>query len=283
MTTTDDHFLIGSDHVLAGKPCQDHALSGKHGAIAYAVVSDGCSSGGHTDIGARFISLSLSAAIREHAERDLPVTADDLARTQEERLRTLALASYPISISDLLATCVYLCLNQGGGFASVRGDGVVASKWDDGSILLHRFDWTNNTPFYPAYLLESREAFVRAHGADDSAQALSEEVWICRPSGEWKLVRQRTYSTAQGIGGITLPFTQVDGLEYAAVFTDGVTQVAGVDWKEAVRELLAFKSPSGAFAKRRMIRFVGDARKAGKGPLDDIAYAVIRLAQEEAT
>ena len=90
-------------------------------------------------------------------------------------------------------------------------------------------------------------------------------------------------SLAEGIGAVTIPIRpeELGDLEFLAVFSDGVTQIDGLDWKDAVVQLLAFKTTEGEFAKRRMIRLIKDAQAKGKGPVDDIAYAVVRIIQEE--
>ena len=55
-------------------------------------------------------------------------------------------------------------------------------------------------------------------------------------------------------------------------------QADGMNWQDAVLDLLAFKNLNGEFAKRRMIRFIKDSKKNDKkGPLDDISFAVIRI------
>src|SRR3989344_1803041 len=66
--STDHYFHIGSAHYRNGKPCQDYALSGVYGPVACAVVSDGCSTGRHTDVGARVLTLSTLQAIRDHTK-----------------------------------------------------------------------------------------------------------------------------------------------------------------------------------------------------------------------
>ncbi len=64
---TDHTFQIGLQHLQTGKPCQDFALSGTIADdLVYAIVSDGCSSGGMTDIGARLMVLATKRAIIEH-------------------------------------------------------------------------------------------------------------------------------------------------------------------------------------------------------------------------
>ena len=63
---TDHYFHIGDTHLTAGKPCQDYAISSVDNNAAFAVVSDGCSTGGDTDIGSRIIALSTITALREY-------------------------------------------------------------------------------------------------------------------------------------------------------------------------------------------------------------------------
>ena len=66
----DCSFHIGAQHLRLGLPNQDYALAGNLDDRAYVVVSDGCSSGGRTDIGARLVSLAAARALREQYEVD---------------------------------------------------------------------------------------------------------------------------------------------------------------------------------------------------------------------
>ncbi len=279
---TDEHFNIGHEHVTGGKPCQDHALSGVHEGAAYAVVSDGCSSGGHTDIGARLMSLSAAAAIREHWSSTQNAVA--LSAPQDVVLRQRLILggikeTLRLESDDMLATCAYVYLSPEGGFIHLRGDGVIALVYDDG-IVLRRYDWPNNTPFYPAYVENTLPVFVSAHGGDINARVLTEKTFTNRAGAQLLPEANRNFSIADGIRGVTIPVSKdelANRLAYVAVFSDGVCRVENMDWQDAARELLAFKSAEGVFAKRRMMRFMKDTRAVGKGPLDDIAYAVIRI------
>ncbi len=190
------------------------------------------------------------------------------------------------SRNDALATCVYAYLHPSGGYVHLRGDGVIAWKERGGALSLARYDWADNTPFYPAYADDEPcgyDSFIAAHGGTLATEALHEERWV-RSSAGVPFVKSfdAKHSVGAGIRGIVLPFTgeELAGMEFIAVFTDGVTQVDGVDWKDAVLRLLDFKTTEGAFAKRRMNRLLTEYRKAGNNPLDDIAYAVIVVEHE---
>ncbi len=280
---TDCHFNIGAEHISGGKPCQDYAISGTHGGIAYAIVSDGCSSGGNTDVGARLIALSAAAAIREHSDVEGNAVHARAAQDVEVR-RQLLLGGIKETLelvpSDMLATELYAYLTPKGGHVHVAGDGVVAFVYLGGRVRLHRFDWPNNMPFYPAYI-DQLPSFIDAHGGNVAARVLTEQVYNHSSAPENGPPTESTFlhSMADGIRGIHFPVTadELEGLAFIVVFSDGVTRVDNVDWKDAALELLDFKTAEGVFAKRRMINFVRDMRKKGRGPLDDIAFGVITV------
>lgn len=275
----DHYFHSGVLHTGDGKPCQDYAMSGNFGKVAFGIVSDGCSSGGNTDIGARLISLATASAIREHWK-----TAPEAA-TQEINLRrrvmTLGIRQLlGLETKDVLATCIYIYLAPQGGFIHLAGDGAVAFADKKSDICLSIFEWDRNMPFYPAYDEDHYASFINAHGGDPSALALIREDWqFSLEKNEYRTGDKIFYSIEDGIRGITFPVSveDINNLAYIAIFTDGVRQIDGIDFKSTVKELLSFKSLTGEFAKRRMIRFIQESRECGKGPVDDIAYAVIRV------
>jgi len=273
---SDSHFLIGYAHHTAGKPCQDYALSGDGGGRAYAIVCDGCSTGRRTDVGARVVALATETALRGPGPLDV-----ETIRAHQQNTVSAAMECLSLTQQDLLATAVYACLTAEGGFVHLQGDGVLACVWRDGRVDMARYEWKHNTPLYLAYALDGYAAFIAAHGGDLAAESLSAESWQYSPALGLQAQAAETFRLDEGMRGITRLFSAeaLAGLAYLAVFTDGVSQIDGVDWKDAVLQLLAFKTSAGEFAKRRMNRLVKDALKTGKGPVDDIAYAVIQVAE----
>jgi hypothetical protein len=286
---TDAFFVIGASHSQGGKPCQDYAVSGiLPDGSAYAVVSDGCSTGGRTDVGSRLVALSMAQAIQQQLTTSKHVKA-------KYRIEQLAMQQRFVAASsgnmlgcindDLLATCLYVYASPKGGFAHIRGDGILAWQEFDGSIKAIRFDWnpdnpSSAAPFYPAYAADNCAGFVAYYGGDLDAIVLRSEQWEML-AGETEFVLAETvdYTLSQGIRGPVVPLTP--DMKFVAVFTDGVTQIEGVDWKDAVAQLLSFKTTAGDFAKRRMNRVVRESQKIGHGPLDDLAYAVVYQDNEE--
>ncbi|MBU4331920.1 protein phosphatase 2C domain-containing protein [Patescibacteria group bacterium] len=284
---TDHYFHIGNKHLITGKPCQDYAISDVHNNVALAVVSDGCSTGRHTDVGSRILALSTATAIREH----WTISCDALGEAvpQEISLRQRIVLSgtrqaLGLQLDDMLATCVYAYVSPSGGFVHVQGDGVVAFKYRSGGIDMFRLEWEDNIPYYPAYYEGRLPKFIENHGGDLNALRLSRENCAWTPNEGFTTSDTDSYTLSGGIRGITIDLPAEllsQDLEFIAVFSDGVAQIEKLDWKKAVVIFMAFKNKIGEFAKRRMIRGIKDAQKDGKGLLDDIAYAVIRVEQSE--
>lgn len=285
---SDHHFCIGNQHLRQGKPCQDYALSGSENDGAFAIVSDGCSTGRNTDIGARIVTLSAAMAIKNlniGARYSFEACNPQKISVQQQFIIGGAKQMFGISREDLLATCVYAYLTPYGGFAHLAGDGVIAWKRNDGIIVMTRYDWDGNMPLYPIYADDHYVSFVRGHGGKSEAKVLAKETWRYA-SNKFEQVANERLTLEQGIGGITDFFSAKEAqqsLRFLAVFSDGVTQVHDVDWKDAVVQLLNFKNIAGDFAKRRMIRFIQDIEKDKSFPSDDIAYAVIRVNENDAT
>jgi len=279
---TDHYFHIGSAHLTSGKPCQDYAISDVYEKMAFGIVSDGCSTGRHTDVGSRILSLSTASAIRNNwmTKRlvDVFKTPSELNLQQKLVMSGMQNALGLIE-QDMLATCLYTYISAEGGIVHVQGDGVVAIKYRDGTIRMSNLEWSNNMPFYPAYRNSSLQQFIDAHGGDLCKKKLREEAWMIVPDGEDFPYDLNEYSLSRGLGGVTFEINhkELEKIEFIAVFSDGVTQIDGLDWKDAVTNFLSFKNTTGAFAKRRMIRGIKDSQKNGKGPFDDISYAVVRV------
>jgi hypothetical protein len=281
---TDDYFHIGKAHLGSGKPCQDYVVSGSDD-FAFAVVSDGCSSGGNTDVGSRLLALATASAIKENWILNNAIDKD-VSVVQLEMQQRFILAGLQntlnLNVHDMLATCIYSYICPNGGFVRICGDGTIALKYRSGKIVMHNFEWHNNTPYYPVYKNGFLKQFIDTHGGDLDNICVSEEIWIIDDKESFSS-NVKEYSLREGIEGINISIDKqiLDELEFIAIFSDGVTQIEGVAWHDAVEDFLSFKNTTGAFAKRRMIRGLKNMDKLGKDPMDDISYAVIGIGLEE--
>ena len=291
--STDHTFHIGEQHVRTGKPCQDYTLSGTTSdTLAYAIVSDGCSSGGMTDIGARLMVLATKRAILEVlSQGDIPqdaeaVTAINTARDAYVHQYQLELG---LGMNDLLATCLWAVATPDIVVAHIVGDGVIAIQYEE-DLVLHSFTWAKNMPYYPAYALDdSAKLFKKAQAEHATPLTYIEESTV--PSGTGGLPDGflSKHNVEEGIQGFIIarghsePSYIPGKIRSIGLFSDGVTQVDKLSMPESVKQLMAFKSSSGQFATRRMNRFLTEVKKTGRGPLDDIAYAVITLGTKTET
>lgn len=280
--STDSIFHIGRPHLNNGVPCQDYALAGSlQDGAAYAMVADGCSGGDRTDVGARLICLATHQAIKRYWNSFGNLEMVNEVALGQELILANTKQVLGLTVRDLLATNLYAVAVPGmGAVIHLRGDGVLAMQQNNGSLSMTKIDWAKETPDYPAYIEDNYRGFITAHGGLD-APALTTSLWQGQP-GALEAGETKTYTVEAGLQGLTfyLDAQQLADLRYISLFTDGVTRVAGVDWRDAVTQLLAFKACAGKFATRRMNGFLREIAKRGKGPEDDIGYAVIQLTHD---
>lgn len=282
MFATDSYFHIGEQHLRVGLPCEDYALSGASDEVVYAVVSDGCSSGGMTDVGARVLVHTTARALESEAWRmpaTVPRTYLREAQARTELMFGAGRELLGLTVGDMLATSLIAVLSPYGGVAQMFGDGVLARVYRSGESVLSSFSWENNMPFYPAYRGETLRGFLGAHGNDLTAVRLYEErVTICEGV---RSVERIPHTLLEGVEGVYVEWgaEEVDALAYVGLFSDGVTQVERVDWVDVVLRFLAYRSHTGAFLKRRMIRGLKDYGVEGARAMDDVSGAVIARLQ----
>ncbi|MBI2591088.1 MAG: protein phosphatase 2C domain-containing protein [Candidatus Brennerbacteria bacterium] len=286
---TDHYFQIGHSHYVAGKPCQDYALSRSSEIIACAIVSDGCSTGGNTDVGSRILAFGTLQAIRDHAKASngsLDTAVISIVARQQQLIETVR-PMLGLNRSDMLATCVYAYITRLGALIHIQGDGVIGIKYRSGWIDMHRFDWAKNAPFYPSYNDEEEKVYIiNLHeGIFDTAVMSHVRFWRS-PDGIFEKEEISQISFSEGRNGFIFRISAEDLsiIEFIAVFTDGVSQIGSLpngnnllDWRRGVTEFLSFKNNVGEFAKRRMIRGIKDMHRIGNGPIDDISFAVIHI------
>lgn len=283
---TDSYFHIGKAHLNSGKPCQDYALADIYYEAALAIVSDGCSTGGKTDVGARILTLCTATAIRDHWAANHTMQEQDavLEIAMRQKVGIVGARSMlGLNFNDTFATCLYQYMTPAGGLVHVLGDGVTAEEDVSGCITMCRYAWADNRPFYPAYAEDHFAGFIKDHGGEVNANRLRKECWQYTVELGYIQLPSQEITLGEGMGGITTHYSpeMLRSLKFIAVFSDGATQIDGIDWKDVVVQALAFKASQGEFAKRRMRGLIQESQKNGKGPIDDIAYAVTRIIHDE--
>jgi hypothetical protein len=269
MIFADSYFAIGKQHANEGKPCQDYATTQVSEDGAIAIISDGCSTGGKTDIGARIIACtalqatSLYGGVKKNILKN--IFGIDcvlyLGLKTEDLYATLGILSFD---EDLLSSSLY-------------GDGVIAYKDEFEDIYATRYEWIKGAPYYLAY---EDQDFVNqiCDGEVNSLACYKQECYYNAENKSWGTISEEELPAGLGIAGFPAQYRTCCGSSYdanetfLAMFSDGITQIKDVDWKDAVFEFMNYKSTSGEFVKRRM-------RKALKTmtPMDDISCAALRI------
>lgn len=154
--------VLGRDHLLGGRPCQDAFRLLKDGSRAVAVVCDGCGSEPHSGVGARLgASMTARAVLRRLAQGEGEGEGRcgwlDLADLRAELLAGLASIAWTAGIEvreHLLFTIVAAAVSGGRATVFACGDGVVAV---DG-VVRRLGPYPGNAPPYLAFGLEGGDA-----------------------------------------------------------------------------------------------------------------------------
>jgi hypothetical protein len=240
-------FTIGSSHDV----CQDYARAGvtRRGrggtkARCFAVVSDGCSSSVHSDLGARLLTCA--------AMHSLEVYGDVL--DSEWMIGRAASAADQLGIDRGCLDATLLAAWEGeDGNVNVwaAGDGVVAAKRHDGRIETWTID-DSGAPAYLSYLL--KESRLR--------QYLREGYGSRKITHTFEGRETPMYSSS-GFTPWTLALN-AEEYEFVLILSDGVesfqcdSERPGEQLESApiLEHLMALKSTRGEFLVRRCRRFL---------------------------
>jgi len=148
----------GLSHLQTACACQDFCLTGVKSTDtstwAYAIVSDGCSTAGRTDIGAALLTqLAHSWLQTQHSPPDPQLLHHELHRHLLEQLRMLQ-SQLALTPRDLMATLLILIATPHRLYGLAWGDGAVLVQTSS-SQTLFCLNAPLNTPSYLAYQLTS--------------------------------------------------------------------------------------------------------------------------------
>jgi len=281
----DAHFCTGSAHSKDHSPCQDYAIADSELDLPFAIVSDGCSSSGRTDLGARVVALAARKILHTNPlenqaahgfQSRLLIEVADLAKALE------------LDENDLDATVgLVQARSNGEATALLFGDGVIAVR-NGQEVSVTIVDWAGNLPGYPNYLLNWDR--LDAFASQSVEYSFSEDRPPCRirnyrltttnnlehfsgSSFTTSLESEESRDVPAGLKGLYANIHQADVI---AVMTDGVSQVSEIEFGNVVGELMQIKSSrQGMFVTRRLSRALNSWSKRGSYPVDDIAMAAI--------
>lgn len=254
MTVTDAAFIIGARHQRVAKPCQDYARASDN----KVVVSDGCSSGGHTDFGSRVWSLAALDALTDVSLDKPELYLQRLLQNGRDRTHSL-------DSLDMLATVGVGTQKDGCYYGFLQGDGCLAFDLADGGIEFWLVEAPANAPLYPQY-------FLLPGAYQNWLQATSGQPQVA--AGYWYDSQGELIKT-QRVAFHTPFFTKQKTLQEATAFlvaTDGVSTTPGRTAWETISALLDIQEPTGDFMHRRMGAMT---RKQELLPGDDLAVGLL--------
>jgi hypothetical protein len=248
---TDWFFTMGKAHHV----CEDYAIDGDKCVI----VSDGCSSSKHTDLGARL--LAHSARILINTEKSYA----DFGRA------VVAQAAKLLDTLNMGYECLYatLIVAKATDLGSVRvrmyGDGAIIAI-SKGSIETMEISYTNNMPFYLAYNVDpvSMELYKKYNNEMTIIHSVDGEVVELATSYdnpvEYTFDSDTVLISSDGLGN----------------FEDSQSRLL-IPFSGIVGEVVDFKVMKGEFLKRRLNRVLENLAAKKIFPLDDVGVAGIHF------
>ncbi len=273
MINCDYYYAIGKTHLF----CQDYVIRSRR-PNGFLLLSDGCSSSAHTDVGARILSITAKTIIesylgqeREDAppERSVLPEYRHLGQKVSEKARE-TVYSMGLDNSALDATLLLAFLHQGVVHVYLYGDGCILLKKQDGGTSYIEAAFSNNTPYYLSYWHDEyrRQAYIADTNGMDTLRITD--------SGENKTALVR-YDKP-------LHFSfSLDRYAAVAIASDGVTEFLDtvrnvkIPLDQIAKNLLDFKSLHGEFAKRRLPKAIQRYANEGIYPLDDVSMGAFVL------
>ena len=270
----DSAFVIGATHSI----CQDYVVAGNPSATTpYVILSDGCSSSADTDIGARLLVKSAESILKTGAAGDIAdlhvaaaAAALDLAaalRLKPQAVDATLLTGH-VQENELVLAC--------------SGDGVLMVQDCSGVIEAYSISYPSGYPFYPAYTHQKDRLAALECGRD-----LQKEIKYFRGDSNQSTLRlEATFSSSERTEVRTF---DARSYLYAVLLSDGVHSFCSsrgsessksarpIRFQALARELVSFKNLRGAFAARRLKRFLKDSALNGWQHTDDLALGAFYL------
>lgn len=285
----DHYFEIGSSHEM----CEDYAISGILGhTIAYAIVSDGCSSSPEVDVGARL----LCHAAREFLRISFSYSQKIGFNQGDQKFWEFnsALGNYAISSANLIAKQLALSSNSLDCtllVAIADYDVVNVFVYGDGGYIIRRFDDTVvhtklqylcGAPYYLSYLIngERNAAYNKEYGESivnkQTAWFAPDPMQPCDEISDHGCV----FEMAHNIYDVMAMSFQNTDVKSITLVTDGIESYRNdnkdlMDSSKMVRDFVSYKTIKGKFVRRRMNRIKKNCLKTGRDHFDDIAVASI--------
>lgn len=279
---SDSAVIPGTRHARVGESAQDYAIHRDMIGVSWGIASDGCSSGGRTDLGSRLWALALDDLWRERAA-SLGWMAG--MKNSDDRLQMLqgiapVLPRGAVE-NDLQATLVMAVGTPDEAFGFIAGDGALLALYANGQVELVEHRFTENMPAYPMYLMNadvanrfiewSRRALqmLKVHRTrfDRSGQILDSDVQTIFIDDTLHFACQR-YDFSRALAA-----PKERALIGLFAVTDGIFSRPRTKLADTVTDMSTFHSLTGSFLRRRVGWLSGQWASQRTLPQDDLSVA----------
>jgi hypothetical protein len=272
-----DSFSVTGCHGV----CKDYAYTqifeyeGKQYALA--VLSDGCTSAKHSDLGSRILCHSLILCIAKFFLRGLYQPKDcfeDIVSRASKVCNDLGL-SY-----DCLDATILGCITD--------GKTVYIIAWGDGYIstpkLDYRVEFECNAPFYISYLISKQrlKAYEQQYGGEKAwIHIRAKELGLQNESISLNPISQPTLF-AHLIAPLDSDFSiclASDGITSFSIEQDNKASES-LPADKIVSDFMAYKNFQGEFVQRRVTKVLKEYNKLNIRHFDDLSFATIHFSKD---
>lgn len=291
---TDSFFQIGSTHEV----CQDYAISGNiNQHISYAIITDGCSQSqancGQADLGARVIAYGAKDAITDIYGQATEIKVTDKDHDEFKKINaiirnkvidSIVMIGKLLKLSKLYADCTLLIVVSDGKKTNifVYGDGGVAVRYNDESVLYRNVVFSSGAPYYLSYANDTERNVAYKIQFGGSPVCINSHAF--NPELKWHKHDKRECIANEGLHDMAS--FSIEDARTVSVFSDGIgsfdrnSEADGIKHLldlDVLMEYISYKNKTGEFVKRRMKRMMQTFVAEGVSHYDDISVATINM------
>jgi hypothetical protein len=281
----DSVLEIGSSHDI----CEDYIIHGiTENNIPYIILSDGCSSSKHTDIGARIFVHNIKNLI-----------CNIICYLNDDKLFKIIYKTYQYDIiysvlniiqllnlpqNSLDCTLIFAFIINDKCYIYRYGDGSIIIEYTNNDIFINSVEFIKNNPYYLSYLLNpkinkdyfeniSEHYLDKTHILeDDNGCIMSDEKEII------KLIEDRTVEIID-LKNVKNILISSDGIDSFLNKRDG----KNIPADQLIYNILDFKNLNGNFLKRTLKSKKGVLNQLKKQNIinfDDISIGCFNIQEE---
>ena len=180
--------FLGATHVVCGVPCQDsnkhRSVHTRFGDYIIIVVSDGCGTAKHSDIGSDIITFEVTSCISCCLQRSSIISnlSDLIVHSLGHANQCLARAAtrLAISVNELAATCICLVVGPDRYAAAQIGDGIIVGLSNNVSGCLF---WPSQEYANVTHSLTGRDWRSNTQTLDSSLTCTIPDSWFLATDG----------------------------------------------------------------------------------------------------